>query len=101
MLLDIISYKNAYVAKLETQIQEWSTRIDGLSVKAEKLTADARSAYQKQIEERRVKLDVVRQEVAALKAVGKDSWEEAKATVESFWKDAKAVFENNEITPVK
>jgi len=84
MLLDIISYKNAYVAKLETQIQQWSTRIDGLSAKAEKLTDDARSTYQKEIEERRVKLNLVRQEVAALKAAGKGSWEQAKATLESF-----------------
>jgi predicted nucleic acid-binding Zn-ribbon protein len=101
MLQDAMSHKDAYVAGLETQIQEWSARIDGLSAKAEKLSAEARRAYQKQIEDGRVKLGVVRQEVAALRAVGSDKWEEAKATVESFWKDAKAMFENDEFTPGK
>ena len=31
----------------------------------------------------------------ALRTVGSDRYEEAKATLESFWKDAKALFEKN------
>jgi hypothetical protein len=88
-----MSHQDAFVAKLEAQMLEWTAGMERLKAKADDLTADARDACQKQIEEGKVKLAGARQKLDALRAVGSDKWEETKATVESFWKDARAVFE--------
>lgn len=93
--------KDEYVAKLEAQIEEWSTRVDGLTAKAQKLNDDARRSVLKQIEEGKGKLAAARQKVDALKTIGSDKYEEAKATLESFWKESKALFEKDESTAAK
>ena len=89
----IMLNKDAYVAKLEAQIKEWSAQLDEVATKAQKLTADARVAAQKQLEEGRSKLTAARHKLDGLKGVGADKWEEAKAKVESFWKEARTAFE--------
>ncbi len=85
-----------YFAKLETQIEQWRRRLDTWAAKAEKLTAEARRAYERGIDERRAKLAVARQKLDALKHIGGDKWEEGKATLESFWKEAKAILDEGE-----
>ena len=85
--------KDEYVAKLEAQIKEWGAHLDGVAAKAQKATADARGAVQKQLEEGKAKLVAARQKLDGLKGVGADKWEEAKTKVEGFWKEARAAFE--------
>lgn len=93
--------KDEYVAKLEAQIKDWSARIEALTAKAQKLNDDARRIALKQTEEAKLKLAAARQKVDALKAIGSDRYEEAKATLEGFWKDAKALFEKDESAAAK
>ena len=88
-----------YFEKLESQIEDWRKRLDALAAKAEEMTADARHAYEKAIEERRAKLALAREKLDALRQVGSDKWKEGRATLESFWKEAKAVFDTTPPPP--
>lgn len=81
------------MAKLETQLKGWSTRLDDLTARARHLGHDARRSIEARIDNRHVKLDAARRKLDALKIIGDDRYETAKTALESFWKDAKAMLE--------
>ncbi len=87
--------KEDYFAKLEKQLGEWKKQIDTLADKAQGMTAAARQAYDKRIEEGRRHLGEARQKLDALRHIGADRWDEGKAVFERFLKEAKGVFEKH------
>jgi guanylate kinase len=86
-------HKDAFVAKLETQLARWSARIDDLTVRARHLGHEARHSIEARIDTRKAKLAAARQKLDALKIIGNDRYDSAKTALERFWKDAKAVLE--------
>ena len=80
-------------AKLEAQIVEWSKTIDTLMAKAHTLKDEARASAVKRIEEGKLKLASARQKLDALKTIGADKYDEAKASLEHLWQEAKTALE--------
>ena len=87
--------RDEFVAKLETQLERWSARLDDLTVRARHLGLEARPSLEARLDNRKVKLAAARQKLDALKIIGDDRYETAKTALESFWKDAKAVLERD------
>jgi hypothetical protein len=87
--------KNAYVAKMEAEIKEWSARLSELKAKAEKATAQGRIEYQKKLELSQKKHDAAARKLAELKSAGEDKWEALKAGVESAWKELRSEIDKN------
>ena len=81
--------------RLETQLREWSTRIDHLKAEAERDMADAE--LREQLYERLQKLRdmqrVAMEKVEELKRSGKKAWTSAKKDIDRLWSDIQDTFE--------
>jgi len=80
-----MNLKEAYEKKLQAQLDEWSAKIEVLKAKADKVKADARVDYSKQLEELRIKKNAANAKLAELKKAGDEAWEDLKTGVESAW----------------
>jgi nucleotide-binding universal stress UspA family protein len=74
--------KKAYQEKIETQLKEWGARIEELKAKAEMSRTELKVKYQKQIEDLRVKQEVVQQKLRQLKESGAETWEGLRTGIE-------------------
>lgn len=81
--------KEDYQEKLETQLREWSGKIDQLKTAAEKLTADAKVTYHEQIEALRGKQEAAQKKLQELKEAGEGAWEVLKVGIERAWDELK------------
>jgi hypothetical protein len=77
--------KDAYIAKLQAQLDEWGTEIDKLKAKADKAGADAQIQYQKQIEDLRSMQVTANQKLTELKEANLHTWESMKEGAEHAW----------------
>lgn len=82
--------------RLETQLKEWSTRIDHLRAEAERDMADAELR-----EEIYEKLQILRDKHAAamkkleeLQRSGEKAWKSVRKDVDRLWSDLQDAFEN-------
>jgi len=87
--------KNAYVAKMEAELNGWSARLKELKAKAEKATAQGRIEYQKKLEASKLKHDAAARKLVELKSAGEDKWEALKSGVESAWNELRSEFDKN------
>jgi hypothetical protein len=85
--------KETYHEKMETQLKEWSAKIDQLMAKVEHVSADLRLKYQKQIDALREKQAAARHKLDELKVTGESAWEEVKEGTERVWQELKEAFE--------
>jgi membrane protein involved in colicin uptake len=79
------SMKDAYIAKLQAQLDEWGSDIDKLKAKADKSGADTRIQYQNQIEELRSIQATANQKLTELKEANLHTWESMKEGAEHTW----------------
>lgn len=79
------SMKDAYIAKLQAQLDEWGTEIDKLKAKADKAGADAQIQYHKQIEDLRSMQATANQKLVELKEANQHTWESLKEGAENTW----------------
>jgi hypothetical protein len=81
--------------RLETQLREWSTRIDHLKAEAERDMADAE--LREQLYERLQKLrDAQRlamEKLEELKHSGKKAWKSVQKDIDRLWADIRDAFE--------
>jgi hypothetical protein len=81
--------KEVLQRRLETQLKEWSTRIDHLKAEAERDIADAE--LREQIYERLQRLrdldTAARAKLEELKRAGKSAWESVKKDIDRLWSD--------------
>jgi hypothetical protein len=89
----------SFVQKSELQLKEWSSKLDVLAAQAEKLTAEAKTAAQKNIADLKPKLAAARQKVDAMKSAASDNWHEGKVGLEVLWSEVKALFEKHQTKP--
>ncbi len=77
--------KEAYQKKLEAHLKEWDAKLDQLSAKAQKATADARIHYENELENLRSKQAAAHKTLEELGKRGENAWEDMKDGVEKVW----------------
>jgi hypothetical protein len=83
--------KDAYVAKMEAQLNEWGAKLKELKAKAEKAAAQGRIEYQQKLQQLRTqeKQEDARRKLEELKMAGEERWEALKKGVEGAWNELK------------
>lgn len=77
--------KEAYQKKLEAQLKEWDAKLDLLSAKAQKATADARIKYENDLESLKSKRAAARKTLEELGKRSENAWEDMKDGAEKVW----------------
>lgn len=77
--------KEAYRKKLEAQLKEWDAKLDVLSAKAQKTTADARIKYENELESLRSRRAAAHKMLEELGKRSEDAWEDMKGGAEKVW----------------
>ena len=80
-----MSKRDAYVQKLQAQLDEWNAEVDKLKAKADKAQADAQLAYHKQIDSLREQQQAAHAKLNELRQSSEDAWEDLKEGVEGAW----------------
>lgn len=87
-----MSTKDEYVAKLKMQLDEWSSDIDALEVKAHLAKADLKDKYAEQIADLKAKKIEAEGKLSELQDAAEEAWEEIKKGSESIWETLKTTF---------
>lgn len=77
--------RQAYVQKLNAQLKEWDAKLDQLSAKAQKATADARINYENELESLKARRAVANRKLEELGQRGENAWEDMKDGLEKVW----------------
>ena len=87
-----MSTKDAYVKKLQSQLDEWSADIDLLNAKLDKQKAkanavksDAELEFQRKIEELRSMRKAANEKLLEVKNASDNAWKDLKVGVEHAW----------------
>ncbi len=80
-----MTMKEAYVKKLQAQLEQWDGQVDMLKAKAKEAKADAQLEIHKAIESLREQQRQAQTKLAELKGSGEGAWEDMKAGVENAW----------------
>lgn len=75
--------RELYVEKMKAKLDEWNDQIDKLEAKSRQKEADARQAYEKQIESIKEKRRAAKENLDNMRQAGENAWEDLKAGVES------------------
>lgn len=81
--------KDAYKARIDAQLKEWSAKIAELKAKAEVAEASAKVEYVNQVEALRLKKEKAQAKLDELKKAGDEAWETLKAGVDQAVSDLK------------
>ena len=76
--------KKAYQEKMEAQIKEWANKIENLKIKAEKLSAEAKTKILDKVEKLNGKLDESKEDLGKLKNSNEDTWQNIKDKMEGL-----------------
>jgi hypothetical protein len=82
-----MSLKDLYVAKMETQLNDWSVKLAAMKVKLEEVELQGRLAFHKQVDASQQHHETACMHLDELKQSGEDAWEALKAGVETAWKE--------------
>jgi chromosome segregation ATPase len=80
-----MSKKEAYIEKLQAQLDEWDAEIKKLNAKAAKAQADAKLEYHEQIDRIRLQQQEARAKMDELRQSSEDAWEDLVAGMERAW----------------
>ena len=86
--------RKAYQEKIESQLKEWSAKIDELKAKAGTSKAELKTKYEKQIEDLRAKQEVVQQKFREFRESGEETWGEIKTSIEKGLDELKTSFDH-------
>jgi uncharacterized coiled-coil DUF342 family protein len=78
--------KEDYQEKIETQLKEWTAKINELTGKAGQATADVKAKMLKEIEELRGRNDELQQKLNEIKSAGTEKWEMSRPAPKKGWK---------------
>lgn len=84
--------KDAYIAKLKLQLDEWSAEIDAMEAKAKQADAELKAKYRDKTEELRYQKTLAQGRIIALQEAADDAWEELRNGSESVWTTIKQTF---------
>lgn len=85
--------KEAYRQKLQAQLKEWDAKLDQLSAKAQKATADARISYENELESLKSKRAAAQNTLEELGRRGEHAWEDMKDGAEKVWDEMSKAME--------
>jgi hypothetical protein len=85
--------KQAYQQKLEAQLKEWDAKLDVLSARAQKATADARISYENELGALKARRAAAHESLQELGRRGESAWEDMKGGVEKAWDDMRQAIE--------
>jgi chromosome segregation ATPase len=77
--------KEAYVAKLKTQLDEWNAELDQLEARVRGAAADVRLKYEEQLRSLRQQRDEARRKLEQIQSAAADAWEQLTQGVEDAW----------------
>ncbi|MBN2365999.1 MAG: coiled coil domain-containing protein [Calditrichaeota bacterium] len=86
--------RQMYIDKLSAQLKEWDAEISKLEAKADKVKADARIEYEKQITDLQNKKLEVKNRIGEIREAGEDAWEELKEGAEKSIQTMKNALNN-------
>jgi hypothetical protein len=89
----VMASKEAYQKKFEAQLKEWDARLDVLSAKAQKATAEARISYENELSTLKGKRDAARKTLDELGKRGETAWEDMKDGMEGAWSEMSKAIE--------
>lgn len=89
-----MSTKDAYVEKMEAQMQEWHAQIQRLKEQAELEKAAVKLSYSEQLDVLRAKQAAAQQKLREIKSSGDSAWEELKSGAEHVWDDLKQTLDH-------
>lgn len=75
--------REVYVEKMKAKLDEWNAEIDKLETKSRQKEADAREAYEKQIESIKEKRQATRENLDQIREAGENAWQDLKAGFEN------------------
>jgi len=85
--------KRHYHEKLDSQLEEWDSRIGLLALELKKHKTDATVEHEEEIEKLRTKQAALQEEVAALKQTRGKTWVDIKSRVEKSASELKAALD--------
>jgi hypothetical protein len=92
-MITLMRKKRHYHEKLDSQLEEWGSRIDLLALELKKQKTDATVEHEEQIEKLRNKQTALQVKVAALKQTRGKTWVGLKSSVEKGALEFKAALE--------
>lgn len=84
--------KEAYIKRLEVQLEEWNREMERLRINAEKANAEAQMEYNKQLDELRGKQEELRKYLAEISKANNDAWHDVKDGADNAWREFDAAF---------
>ena len=78
---------------MEEKLKDWGDEIEKLREKADRLGASARTKFQEQAEDLRVKQESARQKLQEMKKTGGEAWEDLRTGAEAALGDLKKAVE--------
>ncbi|HEY3378760.1 MAG TPA: hypothetical protein VGL77_14830 [Armatimonadota bacterium] len=77
--------REAFVAKLKAQLDEWNADIDKMEARARQAQADKQIAYNEHLVTLKQHRDTAQQQLAQVQQSSGDAWEEMKLGIEAAW----------------
>ena len=75
--------RDVYIQKMKTKLDEWNAEIDKLEAKSRQVEADAKKAYQKQIETIKAKRSETKEYLDQMRQAGESAWLDVKDGLEN------------------
>jgi prefoldin subunit 5 len=85
--------RKAFIDKLAAQLKLWDAEIEKLEAKTEKIGAEAKIKYQKQIEHIRDKKQAAQDKLEEVKQAGEEAWKDLKSWAEEAFDTMKNAFQ--------
>lgn len=87
-----MSEKDAYVAKLKAQLDEWNADVKKWEAKAREAQADVRVEYEKQLETFRRQRDQAMQQMQKVQSAAGEAWLDLVRGADDAWTKAREAF---------
>jgi len=87
-----MSKRDAYVAKLKAQLDEWNAEVRKWEAKAKGAQADVRIEYEKQLEVFRQQRDQAMEQMRQVQAAAGDAWLDLMRGADDAWAKAHEAF---------
>ena len=85
--------RDAYVAKLKSQIDQWNAEAAKWETKVRQAQAGMQAQYQRQLEQFRTRSDAAMNEVRRLQNASADAWKDMAQGADAALKSMQAAFE--------
>jgi hypothetical protein len=81
--------KKAFIDKLTAQLKQWDADIEKLKARAEEAQGEAKTKYNKKIQDLRDKKEAARDRLEEVKQASEEAWEKLKSGTEKAFNEMK------------